>query len=103
MKACCTNKFSDEALSVMFKYLNEGIEEDWAIDTVTIREKEWCELYKEEFLENYTQRFPPQQFEELGFNYPIKRRILMTNLLRDKFERHEIIGFTKTTIIYSDY
>lgn len=97
MKACCPNKFSDAALSLLYIYLNKKKEEPWTEDDVLIEEKYWCDLYHEILIKEYIKQFPPQEFE---LNYPIERKILMTNLLRDKFERHEIVGFTETTIIY---
>lgn len=107
MKACCPNKFSDEALSLLFDSLdddeNKPEEPEFYKEDIQIDTKMWCLLYKEDLIEDYIKRYHPQEFEELGKDYPVSRRILITNQLRDKSERHEIVGFTGTTIVYCDY
>lgn len=107
MKACCPNKFSDEALSMLFDWLdkdeNKSEEPEFYQEDIQIDTKTWCLLYKESLIRDYITKYPAQEFEELGANYPLDRRILMTNLLRDEVERHEIVGFTETTIIYCDF
>ena len=107
MKACCPNKFSDEALFILFDWLdkdeNKPEEPEFYQEDIQINTKMWCLLYKESLISDYIAKYPAQEFEELAANYPLDRRILMTNLLRDEVERHEIVGFTETTIIYCDF
>lgn len=107
MKDCCPNKFSDEALFLLFDWLdddkNKPEEPEFYLEDIQINIKMWCLMYKESLVADYIVRYPLQEFDELGKDYPIERKIVMTNQLRDRFERHDIVGFTETTIIYCDY